>query len=120
MEVFSFYADLIGTTLLAVDCRYVYKGAEGDPLLDPTQSKTSIWVLFEFASGDGDCKIFYYVIIRAPHGDPIHCLQELPIATGDGRYGKLMTTLARMNWLMLDDWGLAPFSDAQRRGVLER
>ena len=46
-------------------------------------------------------------------------LQELPIAKGDGRYGKLMTTLAKTDWLILDDWGLAPFSDEHRRDLLE-
>ena len=46
-------------------------------------------------------------------------LQELPIATGDGRYGQLMATLARIDVLMLDDWGLAPFSDEHRRDLLE-
>src|SRR5499427_9514868 len=36
-------------------------------------------------------------------------LQELPIAKGDGRYGKLLTMLAKTDVLILDDWGLAPF-----------
>src|SRR5215831_4074334 len=46
-------------------------------------------------------------------------LQELPIAKGDGRYGKLLATLARTDVLILDDWGLAPFSDENRRDLLE-
>ena len=46
-------------------------------------------------------------------------LQELPIAKGDGRYGKLMTTLAKTDLLILDDWGLAPLSDENRRDLLE-
>lgn len=46
-------------------------------------------------------------------------LQELPIAKGDGRYRKLMTTLAKTDLLMLDDWGLAPLSDENRRDLLE-
>jgi DNA replication protein DnaC len=46
-------------------------------------------------------------------------LQELPIAKGDGRYRKLMTTLAKTDLLILDDWGLAPLSDEQRRDLLE-
>src|SRR6266446_3004551 len=37
-------------------------------------------------------------------------LQELPIAKGDGRYGKLLTTLAKTDVLLLDDWGLAAFT----------
>src|SRR5262245_21004580 len=46
-------------------------------------------------------------------------LQELPIAKGDGRYGKLLTTLAKTDVLILDDWGLAPLNDENRRDLLE-
>ncbi|HCF29665.1 MAG TPA: hypothetical protein DEV81_21230 [Cyanobacteria bacterium UBA11049] len=72
MEFFSFYQDLEGNTALAEKCRYVYKGAAGDPFYYPKQSKTSIWDLFELASGDEACKNFSYVILRSPHGDPVH------------------------------------------------
>lgn len=46
-------------------------------------------------------------------------LQELPITKGDGRYGKLMTTLAKTDLVILDDWALAPLSDENRRDLLE-
>jgi len=46
-------------------------------------------------------------------------LQELPIAKGDGRYGKLLTMLAKTDVLILDDWGLAPLNDENRRDLLE-
>ena len=46
-------------------------------------------------------------------------LQELPMAKGDGRYGKLLTTLTKTDVWMLDDWGLAPFSEENRRDLLE-
>ena len=46
-------------------------------------------------------------------------LQDLHIAKGDGRYPKLMTALARVDVLLLDDWGLAAFNDQQRRDMLE-
>src|SRR5262249_20793760 len=46
-------------------------------------------------------------------------LQELPIAKGDGRYGKLLTTLAKIDVLILDDWALAPFSEENRRDLVE-
>ena len=46
-------------------------------------------------------------------------LQEFPLAKGDGRYGKLMTALAKTDVLILDDWGLAPLSDDNRRDFLE-
>ena len=42
-------------------------------------------------------------------------LQEFPLAKGDGRYVKLMTALAKTDVLILDDWGLAPLSDDNRR-----
>jgi DNA replication protein DnaC len=45
-------------------------------------------------------------------------LQDLPLATGDGRSGKLLTTLAQTDVWMLDDWGVAPCRDAKRRDVL--
>ena len=46
-------------------------------------------------------------------------LSENPIAKGDGRYGKLLTTLAKTDVLILDDWGLAPCSEENRRDLLE-
>lgn len=76
MEYFSFYKDTAGTQSLAQNCRYIYRGAAGDPYYfykaDPP-AKTSIWDLFELAGGEDDaCKDFYYVIVRAPHGNPVH------------------------------------------------
>jgi DNA replication protein DnaC len=46
-------------------------------------------------------------------------LQEFPLAQGDGRYGKLMTALAKTAVLILDAWGLAPLRDDNRRALLE-
>lgn len=46
-------------------------------------------------------------------------LQELPVAKADGRYGKLMGTLAKTDVLILDDWALAPLSEENRRDLLE-
>ena len=46
-------------------------------------------------------------------------LQELAIARADGRYPKLLTELARTDLLVLDDWGLTPLNDEQRRDLLE-
>jgi DNA replication protein DnaC len=46
-------------------------------------------------------------------------LQELGIARADGRYSKLLAELARTDLLVLDDWGLAPLNDEQRRDLLE-
>lgn len=46
-------------------------------------------------------------------------LPELAIAKGDGRYTKKMLELAKMDVLILDDFALTPFTDEQRRDLLE-
>jgi len=46
-------------------------------------------------------------------------LQELSLARVDGRYGKLLTTLAKTDVVVLDDLGLGPLTDEQRRDLLE-
>ena len=46
-------------------------------------------------------------------------LQDLNIAKGDGRYPKLISTLARTQVLILDDWGLVKLTAEQRRDLLE-
>jgi DNA replication protein DnaC len=46
-------------------------------------------------------------------------MQELPIAKADGRYPKLLRELAKVDLLILDDWGLMPINDETRRDLLE-
>ncbi len=46
-------------------------------------------------------------------------LQELSIARADGRYGRVLTTLARTELLIIDDWGLQPLDDQGRPDLLE-
>ena len=48
-----------------------------------------------------------------------HLMEELGLAHGDGRFAKLMAGYAKTDLLILDDWGLAPFTAAQRRDMLE-
>src|SRR5262249_19454942 len=45
--------------------------------------------------------------------------QELSVSKHDGRYTKLMTDFAKTDLLILDDWGLSPLMDEQRRDLLE-
>lgn len=45
--------------------------------------------------------------------------EELAVARGDGRYARLMTSLAKADVLILDDWGLALLDDERRRDLLE-
>ncbi|WP_373506523.1 IS21-like element helper ATPase IstB [Thiocapsa sp.] len=46
-------------------------------------------------------------------------LQDLAMARAEGRYTKLLAELARTELPVLDDWGLAPLNDEQRRDLLE-
>ena len=45
--------------------------------------------------------------------------EELAMARGDGRYPKLMAQWAKVDILILDDWGLAVMDDERRRDLLE-
>ena len=44
---------------------------------------------------------------------------ELALARADGTYAKLLARFARTEVLVLDDWGLAPIQDVERRDLLE-
>jgi len=45
--------------------------------------------------------------------------QELRIARADGSYGKFLERIQRMRLLIIDDWGINPFTDDERRDILE-
>jgi DNA replication protein DnaC len=44
---------------------------------------------------------------------------ELTLAHGDGTYPTLLARFARVDVLILDDWGLAGLTEAQRQDLLE-
>jgi DNA replication protein DnaC len=46
-------------------------------------------------------------------------LTELDLGRADGRYPKLLKALAKVEVLILDDFAMAPMSDAHRRDLLE-
>lgn len=46
-------------------------------------------------------------------------LRDLVIAKGDGRYPKLLANLAKVDVLLLDDWGLMKLNAENRRDLLE-
>ena len=46
-------------------------------------------------------------------------LGDLAPARGDGSYGRLLQHFAKTDLLILDDWGLAPLGDRERRDLLE-
>ena len=46
-------------------------------------------------------------------------LEGLGLARGDGRYARMLKSLARVRLLILDDWGITPLTAEQRRDLLE-
>jgi DNA replication protein DnaC len=57
---------------------------------------------------------FSAVYLRTPR-----VLHDLAISRGDGSYGRVLARLAKVDLLALDDWLLAPLTDAERRDLLE-
>jgi DNA replication protein DnaC len=43
----------------------------------------------------------------------------LALARGDGRYGRLLRSIARVRLLILDDWGPEPLTPEQQRDLME-
>ncbi len=54
----------------------------------------------------------YYV--RAPR-----LLHELAVARGDGSYARLLSRLAKLDLLAIDDWLLHPLKESERRDLME-
>ena len=46
-------------------------------------------------------------------------LHAVAVGRGDGSYTRLLTRLAKIDVLAIDDWLLAPLRDAERRDLLE-
>ncbi|MEA1877662.1 MAG: IS21-like element helper ATPase IstB [Bacteroidota bacterium] len=46
-------------------------------------------------------------------------LHDFAVGKGDGRYIKMLTQLAKIDLLILDDWGLSVLTDSQRKDVFE-
>jgi DNA replication protein DnaC len=57
------------------------------------------------------CSLFYVRTGRL--------LAELALARADGSYTRRLAALARMDLLVVDDWGLTPLSEEGRRDLLE-
>ena len=67
------------------------------------------------ALGHKACREDFSVVYhRAPR-----LFAALALARGDGRYAKLLKALARIDLLILDDWGPEKLDDEQRRDLLE-
>ena len=67
------------------------------------------------ALGHQACRDGYHVLYqRLPR-----LLSDLEIAHADGRYPKLLQRLAKIDVLVLDDWGLETLTDRSRHDLLE-
>lgn len=67
------------------------------------------------ALGQKACREDYSVLYhRVPR-----LFAALALARGDGRYAKLLRSIARVDLLVLDDWGPEPLNAEQRRDLLE-
>jgi DNA replication protein DnaC len=58
-----------------------------------------------------DFSVLYYRVPRL--------FSALDLARGDGRYAKLLASLARVDLLILDDWGLQVMTANHRRDLME-
>src|SRR3989338_3784757 len=57
---------------------------------------------------------FKVLCFRAPR-----LFEEIALAHGDGRYPKLMNSIAKAQLIVIDDWGLSKMTDSQQRDFLE-
>jgi DNA replication protein DnaC len=61
------------------------------------------------------CRLGFKVLyFRAPR-----LFEDIACAHGDGRYSKLLNTIAKANLIVIDDWGLSKMTDLQQRDFLE-
>jgi DNA replication protein DnaC len=61
------------------------------------------------------CRQGYRVLYRRTS----RLFDELRLAHADGTYRRLLARFARMDVVVIDDWGLAPLEDLERRDLLE-
>lgn len=67
------------------------------------------------ALGQLACRLGFRVLYKRT----TRLFEELALSHADGTYVRLLGRLAKVDVLILDDWGLAPMNDQQRRDVLE-
>lgn len=70
---------------------------------------------FSCALGQLACRLGFRVLYRRVP----RLFEELALAHADGSYTRLLTRFAKADVLILDDWGLVPLNDQQRRDILE-
>ena len=67
------------------------------------------------ALGNKACRLGHSVLYRRV----TRLVGELATARADGSYPRLLARLAKADVLIIDDWGLAPMGDTERRELLE-
>jgi len=94
-----------------VTCRWI-EHHENLVLTGPTGiGKTWLSCAFAHQACRQGYSVMYTRIPRLMH--------QLQMARGEGTYGKELAKLARTQLLIIDDWGLAPLADRERRDMLE-
>jgi DNA replication protein DnaC len=66
--------------------------------------------LAQKACRDGYTALFYKAV---------ELFRDLAMARADGRHGKMIYQLGRIDLLIVDDWAMAPLAEAERRDFLE-
>jgi DNA replication protein DnaC len=67
------------------------------------------------ALGQKACREGHSVLyLRVPR-----LFRDLAVARGDGRYSKMLAAFARVDLLILDDWGTARLTEEQGRDIFE-
>lgn len=61
------------------------------------------------------CRKGYHALYRRAS----RLFEELTLARADGTYARLLAKIARVDVLLIDDWGLAPVSEPERQDLLE-
>lgn len=67
------------------------------------------------ALGQRACRRGYRVLYRRTP----RLLEELQLAHADGSFAQVLTRLVRVDLLILDDWGITPLRDQDRRDLFE-
>jgi DNA replication protein DnaC len=92
-------------------CRWVHEGL--NLIINGPTGVGKTWIACALAQKA--CREGYTALyLRLPR-----LFEDLTLAHGDGRFTKLMAGFAKTDLIILDDWGLAKFTTAQRHDLLE-
>jgi DNA replication protein DnaC len=92
-------------------CRWVHEGL--NLIINGPTGVGKTWIACAMAQKA--CREGYTALyLRLPR-----LFEELSLAHGDGRFPKLMAAFAKIDLIILDDWGLAKLTAEQRRDLLE-